>query len=532
MSGSSRRAFLGGSALVALGTLGLSGASPVQGGAASAHDPYRVVSDSSEQWQALRRGTNLRWVGSPRRIAFPRTTAQVVAEVRAVLAAGLRPAVRSGGHCYEDFVSNDQVTAVIDLSRFDGVRWDPERGAFEVGAGVRLGSLYEQLYEQWGVYVPGGNCPTVGAGGHVAGGGYGSMNRRDGLIVDHLHAVEVVHVTADGSVRVAVGTRDPDDPHHDLWWAHTGGGGGNFGIATRYWFRSPGAEGRAPERALPSPPRSVWLSSVSWDWSGLDEAGFARLLSNHGRWHEACSAAGTAEAGLFSQLKTWHRSQGSVVADTVVDAAVPDALGVLDRYVEALADGVGRPAVREHRHVPWLQATRWTGLTGPDPTRRFDGKSAYLTRSYTDEAVHAAYRALVDPAFDNPGALLMIASYGGATNTVAPSATAVAQRSSVIKLQVVSIWDDPRDDAKNVDWTRSTYRDMFSSSGGVPAPGPHYEGTFVNYADTDLDDPALNTSGLSSFDLYYQGNLPRLRRVRARYDPKGAFGHAQSIPLP
>ena len=50
--------------------------------------------------------------------------------------------------------------------------------------------------------------------------------------------------------RSVVATRESSDPNRDLWWAHTGGGGGNFGVVTRYWFRSPGAAG---ERSRDAP---------------------------------------------------------------------------------------------------------------------------------------------------------------------------------------------------------------------------------------------------------------------------------------
>lgn len=528
---SRRTLFSAGGALI--GAIALSGipsrALAAEEGASTS--PYRVITSASEQFEDLQQGTNLRWRGNAQRIAFPRTAAEVAEELRAALRLGLRPSARSGGHCYEAFVSNADVKSIIDLSAMDQVRWDPSMNAFEVGAGAQLGMVYQLLYKQWGVYVPAGNCPTVAAGGHIAGGGYGSMNRRDGLVVDHLVAVEAVHVRKDGSVAVSRGTRDPRDAHHELWWAYTGGGGGNFGIATRYWLRSPAATGDRPEKALPAPPRHVWLSTVSWDWASIDEASFTRLLNNHGQWHEAHSTPGTPEANLFAQLKTWHRSNGSITMDTIVDAGTPDAEGVLDRYLSAISAGVPSARVTQRRLVPWLQATQWTGFTGPDSTRRFKGKSAYLRQNYTPEAIAAAYRGLNDPTITNPGALLMIASYGGAVNATAANATAVPQRDSIIKFQVVSIWDNPADDQANVDWTRNTYKGMFASSGGVPSLNSTADGAFVNYADTDLDDSTWNTSGLTSMDLYYKDNLPRLKRARATYDPKGVFSHAQSIPL-
>jgi hypothetical protein len=528
----SRRSMLSASGAL-LGAIALSGA-PARAEAAETQartGSYQVITSASEQFDDLQQGTNLRWKGEATRIAFPRTAAEVAEELRTVLRLGLKPSARSGGHCYEAFVANPAVESIIDLSAMDQVRWDPEMKAFEVGAGAQLGLVYQLLYKQWGVYVPAGNCPTVAAGGHIAGGGYGSMNRRDGLVVDHLFAVEAVHVRRDGSVAVSRGTRDPQDRNHELWWAYTGGGGGNFGVATRYWLRSPSATEGRPEKALPSPPRHVWLSTISWSWDDIDEGSFTRLLNNHGQWHEKNATPGTPEANLFAQLKTWHRCNGSITMDTIVDAAAPDSKGVLDRYLAAISEGVPAAKVVQRRVVPWMQATQWTGFTGPDSTRRFKGKSAYLRRTYTPEAISAAYRGLNDPAMTNPGALLMIASYGGAVNTVAPDATAVPQRDSIIKFQVVSIWDNPEDDQSNVAWTRNTYQGMFAFTGGVPPLNSTADGAFVNYADTDLDDNNWNTSGLTSFDLYYKGNLPRLKRARATYDPKGVFSHAQSIPL-
>lgn len=143
----------------------------------------------------------------------------------------------------------------------------------------------------------------------------------------------------------------------------------------------------------------------------------------------------------------------------------------------------------------------------------------------------AAYRHLVREDFDNAGALLMLASYGGSVNSLAPTDRACAQRDSIIKMQVVSIWDDAADDDANVDWTRNTYHDIFSATGGVPVPNEVTDGCFINYCDTDLDDPSWNTSGRSAHELYYKENLTKLKEIRRRYDSRGVLQHAQSLPF-
>jgi FAD/FMN-containing dehydrogenase len=64
---------------------------------------------------------------------------------------------------------------LLDTSLLDTVDYDPSMDAFEVGPGARLLHVYERLSTGWGVTIPGGICHSVGAGGHIAGGGYGLL---------------------------------------------------------------------------------------------------------------------------------------------------------------------------------------------------------------------------------------------------------------------------------------------------------------------------------------------------------------------
>ncbi len=78
---------------------------------------------------------------------------------------------------------------------------------------------------------------------------------------------------------------------------------------------------------------------------------------------------------------------------------------------------------------------------------------------------------------------------------------------------------------------REFYRDVFSATGGVPAPGPVNGGAYINYPDTDLADPAWNTSGVPWSTIFYHGNYARLQRIKRRYDPREVFRHDLSIRL-
>ena len=146
---------------------------------------------------------------------------------------------------------------IIDISPMKRVYYDAEKGAVAVEAGATVGETFRILFETWGVVIPLGEHPDIGMGGHVAGGAFGFLCRQLGLAADYLYGVEVVTVDEDGRPRSVVATRENSDPLRDLWWAHTGGGAGNFGVVTRYWFRSPDASGDDPAALLPRAPESI-----------------------------------------------------------------------------------------------------------------------------------------------------------------------------------------------------------------------------------------------------------------------------------
>ena len=132
------------------------------------------------------------------------------------------------------------------------------------------------------VVIPLGEYPEIGMGGHVAGGAFGFLCRQLGLAADYLHAVEVVTVDEAGRASSVVATRETSDANHDLWWAHTGGGAGNFGVVTRYWFRSPGATGDDPATQLPPAPESMTTFKAEWNWNDIDRPSFMRPSDNTG----------------------------------------------------------------------------------------------------------------------------------------------------------------------------------------------------------------------------------------------------------
>lgn len=522
---------LAGAAGAAAGLLGSTAAVAAPGDTGF---PATAVRPADRRYESLLRGDNWRFAGSPDEIRVVGSADQVVAAVRDAVRSGRRVAVRSGGHCFENFTADPAVRLLLELSPMDAVGYDGRRRAFYVEPGAQLGQVYTALFNGWGVTVPAGGCPNVGAGGHFAGGGYGPLSRRYGSVVDHLYAVEVVVVDAGGAVRTVVATREPDDPHRDLWWAHTGGGGGNFGVVTRYWMRSAGATGTAPTTLLPPAPARELQAAVVWAWDGMTEAGFTTVLRNFGQWHEQHNTPGTPEAALYPIMLPLHKSAGGFGMVLQIDADAPDAVGVADRMVASVLAGSGTTPIENTRNTyPWLPYVTWpgTGEPGDISTRRYKIKAGYLRRSFTDDQLSTIYRHLTDDS-TNPTRGMLIIGYGGQVDAVPPDATATAQRDVIMKAVYQTIWADESDDADNLAWIRAFYRDVYAATGGVPVPNEVSGGSYINYPDVDLADPAWNTSGVPWSALYYRDNYPRLQQIKAKWDPRNVFRHALSVEPP
>ncbi|AYV33066.1 putative FAD-linked oxidoreductase YvdP (plasmid) [Streptomyces sp. ADI95-16] len=493
-----------------------------------------TITPGDARYPGLVEGYNHRFTGRPDCVRLVRSADEVAAALQEAVDGGLRTAVRSGGHCFEDFTASPDIRVLLDLSPMSAVSYDADMGAFAVEGGATLDRVYQELYDGWGVTIPAGTCFEVGVGGHIAGGGYGHLSRRDGLVVDHLYAVEVVTVDDSGRVRTIVATRERKDPHHDLWWAHTGGGGGNFGVVTRYWLRSPGGVPAAPEQALPRAPRRIRRADVTWSWDSLGEKAFIRILSNYTAWHEENSAPDSPGRHIWSNFIVLHRSAGVFFLNTVIDEDVPGAAELMAAHLAAITSGTDvQPVSVEERVVSWIDTWMPSYSWPSDPRGRYKNKAGYLRRGFTERQLVAVHRHLTDIGYDNPMACLVLTGFGGQVNAVASDATAVPQRDSVLKASYsAGAWTDPAEDDKHTSWVRAFYRDVYAETGGVPKPDDVNDGSYISYPDVDLADPAWNTSDTGWQTLYYKDNYPRLQQVKKAYDPRNTFRHGLSIELP
>ena len=163
----------------------------------------------------------------PALIVRPTGTDDVVTALRFAREQELVIAVRCGGHSIPGFSTCDD-GIVIDLSRMRGADVDPERRAARVRGGSLLAEL-DDAAQAHGLVCPVGVVSHTGVAGLTLGGGMGRLQRKLGLTIDSLSAVELV--TADGQV-----VRASEDENPELFWGMRGAGA-NFGIVTSFEFQ-------------------------------------------------------------------------------------------------------------------------------------------------------------------------------------------------------------------------------------------------------------------------------------------------------
>jgi hypothetical protein len=495
------------------------------------------------RYSSLLKGHNLRWPASPsdavRSIEICENTSDVASALQRTVDAGLRPTVRSGGHCYEDFVANNPGGVLLDLSLMTASYMAGDPGRYRISAGKQLGDAYLDLFKRHGVTIPAGSCYTVGAGGHITGGGYGLLSRLHGLTVDWLSAVDIVTIDANGKAQLV---RANKTEHADLFRACRGAGGGNFGVITAYYFDK-----------LPIPPQEVINGGISFDWAAMTEARFVDLVLKFGDYW---ATRGTQQDtwGLFSILNMSHDFINLSFQFCNPDGSCRD-LSVLNEFLDRFEDCNGSPehlTIQGDKVIPrkppsasetcpgphaltrrgWLEATVEEG--GGSRGERAKYKSAYMKQNFTAAEAKRIYKHMTRTGerAEFKRCILAIDSFGGAVNRQAmPAETSCFQRSSIMKLQFLSFWEDPAEDGGRIRWMREFYTDLYSGEevparyAGTPYPGQRYEGCYINYPDNDM----LAYSFWPQ--LYYgEGDLyPFLQDVKQRYDPHNVFHHAMSI---
>lgn len=181
-----------------------------------------VVKPGDAEWDEARAFHS--GIGEPTIVVRASSVDDVRAALRYAAAERLEVMVRGGGHSAWGAVPGG---VTLDLDALDSIHVDGT--LVRVGGGATWGAVAHTLAEQ-GLGVSSGDTASVGVGGLTLGGGIGWMVRAWGLAADQLVGAQLV--TARGDVLELT-----DASHPELLWALRGGGG-NFGVVTRFDFRA------------------------------------------------------------------------------------------------------------------------------------------------------------------------------------------------------------------------------------------------------------------------------------------------------
>jgi FAD/FMN-containing dehydrogenase len=409
-----------------------------------------------------------------------RDVADVIAAVNFARDGGFTVAVRCGGH---NVAGNATVDGgvLIDLAPMRGVRVDPGQGYVDVQGGALLKDLDHAL-QAFGLAVPVGVVSQTGVSGLALGGGVGHIQRKHGLTVDNFISVDVV--TADGQFLTA-----SEDENEDLFWGLKGGGG-NFGIATSFRFRTH--------------PAGTVLAGPAY-YMGDN----AEILA---QYFAACQDA-PRELGTVALLVT------APPLDFIPAQAHGERIVALAAcWCGDLAEG--EKALEPFRKIDGLIADLIAPIPYAALQSMFDAAHPREIMNYwkTDILVNvdkSTAEALAGTFEDvkSPLSSVEIQNMGGAVRDVADEDTAYPNRDGDFTISVSGKWVDPAENEANIAWTRAMWDAMQPWSIG---------GGYVNYLDQEDDETVRRTYGEEKY--------ARLTALKKKYDPDNFFRMNHNIP--
>ena len=388
---------------------------------------------------------------------------------------GLELAVRSGGHSLAGHSLSDG-GIVLDLSAMRALEIDPEARTAWADGGLTAGE-YTQAVAAYGLATGFGDTGSVGIGGLTVGGGVGYLVRKYGLTIDDLLAAEIV--TADGRIRTVDAETEPD-----LFWAIRGGGG-NFGVVTRFKFRLHEVNTvLGGMLILPATPEVI--------------AGFI-----------AAADAAPEELSTIANVMT-------APPMPFLPAEVHGQLIVFGMLVYAGDLAAGEQVIAPFRAlaqplVDMVQPMPYPEIYSPDEEEYHPigaGRTLFL-----DDVDRAVAETILEhiQASTAMMAVTQLRVLGGAMARVPVEATAFAHRRSRILAHVAALYTQPEEKAMHEAWAEQFAAAIRQSDSGA----------YANF---------LGNEGEERVRAAYPGaTWERLAAIKAQYDPTNLFRLNQNI---
>jgi FAD/FMN-containing dehydrogenase len=412
----------------------------------------------------------------PALIVRPTDASDVSQVVSIARDSGLELAVRSGGHSLAGHGTTDG-GIVLDLRDLRALDIDVQQRTAWAQTGLTAGA-YSTAAAAYGLATGFGDTGSVGIGGITLGGGIGYLVRKHGLTIDDLLAAEVV--TADGQL-----LHVDDQTHPDLFWAIRGGGG-NFGVATRFRFRLHQLDQiLGGLLVLPATPEVV----------------AAFVAAAQAAPEELSTIANLMPAPPLPFVPAEQHGRLVILATLAYAGAVEDgqrAVAPFRTLATPIADLV-RPMPYPQLYPPEQE--------GFHPTA--------VSRTMLVDAVDRDKSAAILEHLEASTAPMRVAQLrvlGGAMARVPAEATAFAHRASRLMVNVTAVYQRPEQAEEHQAWVdhlAAALRD-----GDARA--------YVNF---------LGDEGQARVHEAYPGaTWERLAAVKGRYDPTNLFHHNQNIP--
>ncbi|HEV8534303.1 MAG TPA: FAD-binding oxidoreductase [Candidatus Limnocylindria bacterium] len=390
--------------------------------------------------------------------------------------SGLELAVRGGGHSNAGHSTTDG-GIVLDLKEMKALDIDPESRTAWAQTGLTAVE-YSKAADAHGLATGFGDTGSVGIGGITLGGGVGYLARKHGLTIDDLLAADVV--TADGQL-----LRADADTHADLFWAIRGGGG-NFGVATRFKYRLHELGSCVGGMLLLPATASTIEEFVSLAEAAPDE------LS---------TIANVMPAPPMPFVPAEHHGRLAILA-LMVYAGDPDAGDRAIAPFRALAAPI----------VDLVHPMRYPEIYPPDDPSYHP--IATGRTMFVDVIDRRSAETIVD-RLESSTANMRVAQIrvlGGAVARVPVEATAYAHRRSRIMVNVAALYASAEEAPIYEPWVESFAAAL--RRGGT--------GAYVNF---------LSDEGEARVRAAYPGpTWDRLVAIKRRYDPTNLFRLNQNIP--
>lgn len=416
---------------------------------------------------------------SPALVVQPVSAADVSVAVRFARDRGLALSVKGGGHNIAGTaIAENGLT--LDMSRLRAVRVDVERRRVHAGAGCLLQHV-DAATQEHGLATVLGFISETGVAGLTLGGGFGYLTRRFGWAADNLEEVEIV--TADGRVRTA-----NREENAELFWAIRGGGG-NFGVVTRFSFR------------LHEVGPTVTGGMVAWDADRADEvlATYRALTADAPRALTAAAMIRLAPPAPFVPDE-WH--QRPVAAMLVCHSGATPAIDLAP--LEALGDpafgGIGEKPYAAQQSM--LDAMDRKGRNQYWKTEFLPDVSAQYCDVFAEAAMQVA----------SPLSFSLIFHLGGALGDRAVDDGAVGNRDAAFASGFSGAWPAGVDGDEIVAAVRDGWERIRPFSTG---------GNYVNFQLADDDETRTAAA--------YGDNFARLERAKAEFDPYNLFRSNRNI---